>query len=101
MPWRSKIGAMVGFPNAAFGAGVCVCRRWLSIPFLFFVAIAPGVAQVNSWTKPTSGYWEEQAYWSLGTLPNSSQSVVFTNAGWKALAIGAGTAQEFPDSMQI
>src|SRR5205814_3966556 len=69
--------------------------------FLFFLTIAPAVADVNSWTKPTSGYWEEQAYWSLGVLPNATQDVVFTNAGWKALAIGANTVQNFPQSMQI
>ena len=58
-------------------------------------------AQVNSWTKPTSGSWEEQAYWSLGVLPGVTQSVAFTNAGWKALAIGAATAQNFPQSLSV
>src|SRR5882724_11335214 len=56
---------------------------------------------VNAWTKPTSGYWEEQAYWSLEMLPDATQSIIFTNAGWKALALGANTAQNFPQSMQI
>jgi hypothetical protein len=64
-----------------------------------WVSMAP--AQVNSWTKPTSGSWEEQAYWSLGVLPDSTQSVMFTNSGWKAVAIGPNTAQNFPASMQI
>jgi hypothetical protein len=59
------------------------------------------LAQVNSWTKPTSGYWEEKAHWSLGVLPDSSQSVLFNNPGWKALAIGTNTTQNFPDSMRI
>ena len=72
-----------------------------SVPFLFFVAMAPAVADINSWTKPTSGHWEEQAYWSLGLLPDATQSVVFTNAGWKALAIGSQTAQNFPQSMRV
>jgi hypothetical protein len=56
---------------------------------------------VNSWTKPTSGDWQEQAYWSLGVLPDASQDIQFNNPGWKALAIGAQTAQNFPQSMQI
>jgi len=60
-----------------------------------------GVTPVNSWLKPTSGYWEEPTYWSLGVLPDATQSVVFTNEGWKALAIGPNTAQNFPQSMQI
>lgn len=56
---------------------------------------------VNAWIKPTSGYWEEQTSWSLGVLPDATQAVVFTNAGWKALAIGPNTAQNFPQSMQV
>jgi hypothetical protein len=59
------------------------------------------IAADNAWTKPNSGNWEEQAYWSLGVLPDATQSVLFTNAGWKALAIGANTAQNFPQSMRI
>ncbi|HXJ75664.1 MAG TPA: hypothetical protein VNM37_22600, partial [Candidatus Dormibacteraeota bacterium] len=55
----------------------------------------------NSWTKPTSGNWEEP-FWSLGELPSSSQAgILFTNEGFKALAIGAGTAANFPNSLQI
>lgn len=82
-------------------AGARLCRSWFSILFLFFVAVAPAVAATNSWTKPTSGNWEEQAFWSLGVLPNATQDVLFTNAGFKALAIGPLTAQNFPQSMQV
>src|SRR3954471_21913634 len=56
-------------------------------------------AQVNSWTKPTSGNWEEP-FWSAGTLPNSSQNVLFTNAGWKALALGP-TTRAYPESRSV
>ena len=56
--------------------------------------------QVNSWTKPTSGYWEE-LYWSLGVRPAFDHSIMFTNEGWKALAIGASTVANFPSTMQI
>src|SRR6185503_2162223 len=55
----------------------------------------------NSWTKPTSGNWEEQDFWSLGVLPDANQSIVFNNPGWKALAIGSQTAQNFPQSMTL
>src|SRR5437879_5493647 len=58
-------------------------------------------ATENSWTKPSSGYWEEQAYWSLGVLPDATQDVLFNNAGSKALAIGAQTSQNFPQSMSV
>src|SRR5436190_4386739 len=76
-------------------------RKCFFVPLAFFIPISPGVAATNSWTKPTSGYWEEQAYWSLGVLPDATQDVVFTNAGWKALAIGSSTAQNFPQSMTV
>jgi hypothetical protein len=59
------------------------------------------VAQANSWIKPSSGSWEEQSSWALGVLPDQSQSVYITNAGWKAVAIGANTSQNFPQSLQI
>jgi hypothetical protein len=78
-----------------------LCRHWVSIPCLFFVAIAPALADTNNWTKPTSGAWEEQAYWSLGVLPDATQSILFTNVGWKALAITPQTTQNFPQSMQV
>src|SRR5437867_13281744 len=94
------VPGVASFAPRVLSSGARLCRSLFSIPFLFFVAIAPAVADINSWTKPTSGYWEEQAYWSLGKLPESTQSVMFTNAGWKALAIGANTAQNFPQSMQ-
>jgi hypothetical protein len=58
------------------------------------------VAQVNSWTKPTSGAWEEPV-WSLGILPNSSQTIEITNAGFKAVGINPATATGFPASLTI
>ncbi len=57
-------------------------------------------AQVNSWTNPASGYWEEQN-WSLGTLPGPEQSILLTNAGWKALAIGPNTVRDYPQTLSI
>jgi hypothetical protein len=58
------------------------------------------LAQANSWTKPTSGYWEEP-YWSLGILPGTNQDIYLTNAGWKALAIGPSTAQNYPQTLNV
>src|SRR5688572_7597634 len=81
--------------------GGCLRRRWFSVSLLFFVAVGRVVADTNSWTKPGSGNWEELASWSLGVLPDATQSVMFTNAGWKALAIGANTARNFPQSMRV
>jgi len=55
----------------------------------------------NIWTKPTSGNWEEP-YWSLGELPSTNQAgVMFTNSGYKALAISYATTINHPESMQM
>src|SRR5687767_14295937 len=67
---------------------------------LSLVTVSGQTGGTNLWTKPVSGYWEEP-FWSLGVLPDATQSVVFTNVGWKALAIGTNTAQNFPDSMSV
>jgi len=57
-------------------------------------------AQVNSWTNTASGNWEDPK-WSLGVLPNSSQAVAITNAGFKAVAINPTTVQNFPSTMTV
>jgi len=75
---------------------------WNTLFFSLFVALvtASGSSQTfNNWVKPASGDWQDKAAWSLGTLPASDQAILFTNVGWKALAIGADTAQNFPQSM--
>ena len=55
----------------------------------------------NSWTKTTSGNWEEP-FWSLGQLPSASdEATVVTNAGFKAVAIGPSTVATAPGSLQI
>jgi hypothetical protein len=55
---------------------------------------------INSWTNAGSAHWEE-SFWSLGTLPNSSQSVAITNAGFKSVGIFPTTATDFPTSLTI
>jgi hypothetical protein len=57
--------------------------------------------QVNSWIDPGSGNWDEPSNWSLGVLPNSSQSVMIANSGWKAVAINPSTPGNFPGSMTV
>jgi hypothetical protein len=56
--------------------------------------------QVNAWTNATSGNWED-LHWSLGILPGPNQAILLTNAGWKALAIGPGTVQNAPQSLNV
>jgi len=69
---------------------------------LSLLAIFPTTspAPTNAWTKPTSGAWEEP-YWSLGTLPSATQEVALWNPGWKAVAIGANTAANYPTSLRV
>src|SRR4051812_26222312 len=82
-----------------------VCETFPGCLFLtFFLSLLPGsgqTAQTNSWIKPSSGNWEDSSAWSLGILPNSAQSVMFTNAGWKAVQLTHDTAVNFPGSMTV
>ena len=82
-------------PTAGMGCYLC-CVAWVMV-----LCSSSVLGQVNSWISPTSGNWEDQGSWSLGELPNATQSVALTNAGFKALAVGPNTAQNFPQSMQI
>src|SRR5881394_1851004 len=59
-------------------------------------------AQVtNSWIKPGSGDWQDQTAWSLGVPPAQNQTIMLTNQGWKAVAIGPATVASFSNSMTI
>src|SRR5579872_5293296 len=75
------------------------CMLWgIVLAHLLSGLVAFG--QVNSWTKPTSGAWQEPV-WSLGILPSSSQTIEITNAGFKAVGINPSTATGFPGSLTI
>jgi hypothetical protein len=67
---------------------------------IFISGRANILAQTNSWTNSASGNWEDP-YWSLGVLPGTNQTVLFTNSGVKVLTIGPNTAQNFPDAMNV
>src|SRR5689334_12052415 len=68
--------------------------------FLLVTTASGQSGGANSWTKPSSGFWEEPN-WSLGVLPNSSQSVFITNQNWKAVGITPSTASNAPASMAV
>ncbi|HZR17000.1 MAG TPA: hypothetical protein VFE51_06715 [Verrucomicrobiae bacterium] len=74
--------------------------RTVFIAAICIVASMPAAAQMNVWTNPTSGKWQDSA-WSLGVLPGAGQDIELTNAGWKALAIDPSTVSAFPDSLTI
>src|SRR4051794_10853715 len=69
------------------------------VSLLLIALSVSGQAQINSWTKSTSGNWEEP-FWSAGTLPSSASDVMFTNAGYKALALSPST-RAYPDSLTV
>src|SRR2546430_963873 len=70
------------------------------LPVLLLLVALYSRADVNYWTKTNSGNWEESA-WSLGVLPNSTQSVVIVNSGFKAVAINPATAANYPKSLTV
>ena len=73
----------------------------IALQLVIFVPQLVIAAQpVNSWTNPASARWEDP-FWSLGTLPDSTQSVMITNAGYKAVEIGSATSAGFANSMTI
>ena len=59
------------------------------------------LAQTNSWINPASGNWQDATSWSLGVPPGSSQFVLITNAGFKAVAIQSSTASSFPQTLSV
>lgn len=79
------------------GTGHALC---LLASVMAFTSITVS-GQVNSWISPESGSWDQPGNWSLGVLPDSSQSVRLTNSNWKAVAINPSTPVNFPDSMTV
>jgi len=75
-------------------------RGWIACGMVGLSLGCPLYGQVNSWTNPVSGNWEDPR-WSLGVLPGNGQNILFTNAGWMALAIGPNTAQHFPQTLDV
>jgi hypothetical protein len=68
---------------------------------LYLSASHLAAGATNAWIQSTSGNWDQTTNWSLGVLPNSSQSVMITNSGWKAVAINPSTPGNFPGSMTV
>src|SRR5438045_326215 len=68
---------------------------------LFLFTISSQAEGTNGWSKPSSGNWDDPSAWSLAVLPSSSQQVLITNSGWKAVAINPATPINFPDSMTV
>jgi hypothetical protein len=57
-------------------------------------------AQNNAWISGSSGNWEDLS-WSLGVRPGAGQTILITNANWKAVQLTHSTALNFPASMSV
>jgi T5SS/PEP-CTERM-associated repeat protein len=79
--------------------------RWFLAAALCILtsALLSGIAQAqtNTWTNPSRGFWDDSESWSLGVLPNNSQSVFVTNALSKTVTIDSYTAGTYPGSLTI
>jgi hypothetical protein len=73
-----------------------------SVAFILVVTSMSLRAETNSWIKATSGAWEETNSWSLGILPDSSQSVVIPYPpGGRTVTISAVTTQNYSNSLTV
>jgi len=70
--------------------------------FVLCASCSPLVADslVNAWTNPVSANWEDPK-WSLGVLPGPGQSIMLTNQGWKAVAIGPNTVENLSETLNV
>ncbi|HVK58394.1 MAG TPA: hypothetical protein VM735_06405, partial [Candidatus Kapabacteria bacterium] len=74
---------------------------WAVLVSAFSITSLPDAATTNFWTKPSDGKWTESSAWSLGILPDNSQSVAILNDNPKTIEIDAATAQAFPSSLSM
>lgn len=93
--------AQMQFSNpAGLPAGI-YSARILSSGEVVPDASSSSAGPVNSWTNPAGGNWDLAANWSLGVLPNGTQSVLIANSGSKAVSINPSTPTGSPASMTI
>ncbi|MGH9881265.1 MAG: hypothetical protein ACRD6N_07500, partial [Pyrinomonadaceae bacterium] len=59
------------------------------------------VAQTNSWVSGVSGNWHDANSWSAGVLTGTNQTVLITNENSKTVRIGADTALNYPETLQV
>lgn len=76
-------------------------KTLISVAFIGVASCEEAAGQVNGWQNPYSGQWEVASNWSLGLRPGPGQSVLITNAGWKAVAIGPNAANNYPESLSV
>lgn len=80
--------------------GTAIAIRIIVVLSLLTTGLSLAGTATNTWIKGSSGAWEETSSWSLGQLPNSSQSIEI-DGSWLAVAINPSTAQSYPDSLTV
>jgi hypothetical protein len=58
-------------------------------------------AQTNSWINSSDGFWQDPTSWSLGLPPDSTQSMLITNAGNKTVFVDSSTASGYSNTMTV
>lgn len=74
---------------------------WAIIVLLTGVFSQNVPAQVNSWTNPSGGFWDDFRNWSLGVRPTNSHSAFITNSPSKTVTVDWYTSGTYPESMTI
>jgi hypothetical protein len=105
--WAGKNSSGRGYspPFLIFETLKYICGR-IAVEFVrgalaFGIMCLTARGQTNAWTGPVSGNWEDSTAWSLGILPGTNQTVMLTNAGWKAVQIESNTVRNFPQSLNV
>ncbi len=93
--------AQIQFVNPGGFAAGTYSAQLLSTGELVPVPGSTTSGTLNAWLNPGSGDWQDQTAWSLGILPARDQTIMITNQGWKAIAIGPATSQNFPQSLNV
>src|SRR5688572_24037438 len=77
-----------------------MAMKWVaSLPLLLWGFTCFG--QTNRWVSSAGGNWQDVNSWSAGVLPGTNQTILITNAGSKAVRIGAETSETHPASLSV
>jgi hypothetical protein len=76
-------------------------RSTLVVAAIWMVICPASHAQTNSWTNSASGYWQDATKWSLGLPPDSTQSMLITNAGGKTVLIDSSTSSGYSNTLTV
>jgi len=76
-------------------------RFTLIIAAICVVISSAAHAQTNSWINSASGFWQDANSWSLGMPPNTTQSLLVTNAGNRTVFIDSSTSSGYSNTLTV